>query len=352
MRETLPLDDEASPAPADLLEPQPELLAAASVGWLHDESEVPAPVADESVNAPAVAATDWTAVEEAQPDDRTLITPPETMFAALRTPRSAQRFPSSSHADGTLPARDRALMGVSRETTAAARELAPDEHEGALADADITNLGTLSAAPVPLDQDAAPRRRRDWTPVLWGGAGFVAGALVWHVVGFWSFVSSVVLNGDDPSARTLESFLPPLVTGEQSAKLTTLGKPAARLAAVETQLACVALVSDRTVDGTRLSHCRGGTAGMRDAGFNRRTDKLVLKPRLQDPVAWTGTTAVQINAAQETPEANSSTEAPSTGALVETSAAADDTANIETGSLPETDLKLDLEQTDLTVPAR
>jgi hypothetical protein len=30
--------------------------------------------------------------------------------------------------------------------------------------------------------------------LLWGGMGFVAGAVFWHLVGFWSFMAEVVLD--------------------------------------------------------------------------------------------------------------------------------------------------------------
>lgn len=39
-----------------------------------------------------------------------------------------------------------------------------------------------------------------WRPLTAGVAGFVAGAVAWHFVGFWSFVSSVVLRGPETAA--------------------------------------------------------------------------------------------------------------------------------------------------------
>ncbi len=40
------------------------------------------------------------------------------------------------------------------------------------------------------------RRPAQWGAAAWAAAGFVAGAAVWHFVGFWSFVSYAVLGGD------------------------------------------------------------------------------------------------------------------------------------------------------------
>lgn len=184
---------------------------------------------------------------------------------------------------------------------------------------------TVSAPPA---SQSEPRERWNLTPLIWGGSGFVAGMLAWHVVGFWSFVSNVVLNANDPRAQTLEAFLPKLAPqGVQSSRSVaevgkTLTHPAARQAASERKFACVALALDRDAGGTKLTLCPEGTAQLRDAGFNKRTDKLALKPRLQDPVAWTGATAVQVSDAA--------------------SAAPDQGNSAESGTLSESDLKLDL----------
>ncbi len=59
------------------------------------------------------------------------------------------------------------------------REGGADPHDGA--------AGEASGSPVTRSLVA-------------GIAGFLAGAVAWHFVGFWSFVSSVVLRGPDPAA--------------------------------------------------------------------------------------------------------------------------------------------------------
>jgi hypothetical protein len=46
-----------------------------------------------------------------------------------------------------------------------------------------------------VSQKAGPDTRRN--SVIWGVAGFVAGALFWHSIGFWSFVQSTLLPGPD-----------------------------------------------------------------------------------------------------------------------------------------------------------
>ncbi len=46
-----------------------------------------------------------------------------------------------------------------------------------------------NTATVPPDEAARLR-----AALLWGSLGFIAGAVFWHLVGFWSFISEVVLD--------------------------------------------------------------------------------------------------------------------------------------------------------------
>lgn len=41
--------------------------------------------------------------------------------------------------------------------------------------------------------DPTPRSRAR-TAIVWGGAGFILGAVVWHFIGFWQFVTTVVVK--------------------------------------------------------------------------------------------------------------------------------------------------------------
>jgi hypothetical protein len=57
--------------------------------------------------------------------------------------------------------------------------------------------------PTPHSADRAPSasvqttRRRRWNSLVWGAAGFVAGALFWHSIGFWSFVQTTLVPTPD-----------------------------------------------------------------------------------------------------------------------------------------------------------
>ena len=85
--------------------------------------------------------------------------------------------------------------------------------------ADETSGGELAASPRQPSQRhhaAAPsspaRKRRRISAAVWSGiAGFVLGAVFWHLVGFWSFVSHVVFKGPAADgAGTIETgALPP-----------------------------------------------------------------------------------------------------------------------------------------------
>lgn len=267
----------SAPFYADDLENLPEELLAASAGWI------------------APPAPPITAHEEQGSTPPALTSPPEAVTLEAVVPQARQDPP---------------------ETAAAQAPTAP-----------------------------APRRKRDYTALVWGTSGFLAGMLAWHVVGFWSFVSNVVLNADDPRARTLEGFLPQVgIAGPapEQKNLSRLSTPAKALIPVAAkkdggaQFACVALAMDRSAGATRSVACSGTHADMRDAGFNRRTDRLALRPRLQDPVAWTGTTAVQISETAEPVAPETMATAPDT-----------QTSGIETGTLRDADLKLDLNSAGL-----
>lgn len=78
--------------------------------------------------------------------------------------------------------------------------------------------------------------------LLWGGSGFLIGAIFWHFIGFWGFVSTVVL-GDQESKRHAQEgsgnwvvriFVPP----------SRIGGAAARRGPV-VGAACTTLVLDR-----------------------------------------------------------------------------------------------------------
>lgn len=157
---------------------------------------------------------------------------------------------------------------------------------------------SVAAAPdLSLREDARrapeprpPSNTRSLAPFVWGGAGFIAGILAWHLVGFWTFVSDVVLN-DHPAPLQASSDRPlsSPASGKAGATLALSRAPATEPADTKH---CVTLAIDRSAGATTPVPCEGSSAALRDAGFRHRTDRAAAKPRLQDPVAWSGATAV------------------------------------------------------------
>jgi hypothetical protein len=179
----------------------------------------------------------------------------------------------------------------------------------------------------------------------------MAGMLAWHVVGFWTFMSDVVLNANDAravtrggpvAARARPQMMPKVAVKEPAAtdiastapvaaqKLgASLSGTAGTGPAPSAETVCMTLALNRAAGTTAPAACaEEAVAGLRDSGFNRRADRLALRPRLQDPVAWTGGTAVDTTLVEPAPAA-------------ETEAAAEPVMDF--GTLQPADLKLDMD---------
>lgn len=104
------------------------------------------------------------------------------------------------------------------------------------------------------------------TPTLWASAGFVAGIVFWHLVGFWSLISLAVTGGDDGSrtdwAASSQTRTEPraLETGSVR-KVNTSG--------------CVALIRHPASGETRLGPCLAGTFHHLNAGIGSKDDLAV-----------------------------------------------------------------------------
>lgn len=133
----------------------------------------------------------------------------------------------------------------------------------------------------------------DERAAIYGSLGFISGVIVWHMVGFWSFVSDVVLHTpgveqDHPAFSAVAAptaSAPDLTTG-------SIGQARAadkRLSAI-TQSPCIALVLDRANGATRQAGCRNDGHEHKDAGHQKRADMATATPRLQNSTDWaTGT---------------------------------------------------------------
>jgi hypothetical protein len=101
--------------------------------------------------------------------------------------------------------------------------------------------------------------------------GFLLGVVFWHFVGFWSFVSSVVLSG------------PPHSPALQTAKPSVHEAPEARGAAEPdegiriTQEQCTTLALDREAGYTRLTACPERIGDLPRNPFSGRQD-IAINP--------------------------------------------------------------------------
>lgn len=114
----------------------------------------------------------------------------------------------------------------------------------------------------------AARRTLDGVGGLgWSVIGFLLGAVFWHFVGFWSFVSEVVLAGD-PSGRG----------GERSRPLASAAGDAPVSAdeglALATSAWCTALALDRKTGLTSAAGCPQGAASGSPVAIKPREDRV------------------------------------------------------------------------------
>ena len=112
---------------------------------------------------------------------------------------------------------------------------------------------------------AAAVRRPARGAALWATIGFVSGAVFWHAVGFWTFMSELVLNGREASAS---QDLP--LAG---ADIETGSLP--RIYHVNPQN-CVSLVLDRGTNYTAARPCPREGMALRLDTESEREDIAVI----------------------------------------------------------------------------
>lgn len=129
----------------------------------------------------------------------------------------------------------------------------------------------LEARRTPL---RAARRTLDGIGGLgWSVIGFLFGAVFWHFVGFWSFVSEVVLAGHAlPSEQSRSA-------GARHATFQTAESPYDAALAVAW---CTSLVLDRRTGATAARDCAGEAALASARGVKQREDRAAAA----DGGAW------------------------------------------------------------------
>jgi hypothetical protein len=113
-----------------------------------------------------------------------------------------------------------------------------------------------------------PRRRSYRTALLWAAGGFLAGALFWYAVGFWRFVSDVVLAPAPTAAAEMTAVAPP---SQVSLPTIYLVDPAN----------CTALILDRKTNSTVMQPCpQKGLALRLEANSERESLSVVGDPAI------------------------------------------------------------------------
>jgi hypothetical protein len=95
----------------------------------------------------------------------------------------------------------------------------------------------------------------------WGVLGFLVGAVFWHFVGFWAFVSDVVLAGGPEAAREDQ------VSNSRSGWVQTADASAA-------MSACVSLSLDRRTGVTSAQACDAGGEALASDALQGREDRI------------------------------------------------------------------------------
>jgi hypothetical protein len=161
---------------------------------------------------------------------------------------------------------------------------------------------------VPLQPRQVPLRKRPaFVAVSSAVLGFVTGAVFWHSIGFWSFVSTIVLKGPDEELATQTRDAS--ATARVPVHLRPTGsigpvRPTAGGKAVsgKSYLTCSQAVPD-SVDGeTQVSPCPPGTIAAPTKPLAKKGDFLISAPSepVPEPVtirptapvatqAWTST---------------------------------------------------------------
>src|SRR5262245_1448017 len=112
--------------------------------------------------------------------------------------------------------------------------------------------------------------------IAWCTAGFLAGAAFWHFVGFWSFISAVVLGGPDPERELFTARPLPVVSTHVGPNGIASAPPVTGKA--RTGSACIALALDRASGETRRVPCETAAPALPHVPTAGREDLALLPP--------------------------------------------------------------------------
>ncbi len=103
----------------------------------------------------------------------------------------------------------------------------------------------------------------------WSIIGFVLGAVFWHFVGFWGFVSEVVLAGGPPPSGAVAAIYAPMLEARSRWVQVADASPSP----------CTLLVLDRRTGLTSARPCEDGQAPLPADAFEGREDRVIASGR-------------------------------------------------------------------------
>jgi hypothetical protein len=142
---------------------------------------------------------------------------------------------------------------------------------------------SLASSAAPLDPDSGPatihtvtkpKSTSRWVIVASGAFGFFAGAVCWHVIGFWWFVSDVMFHRrtEVTSQIARPASSPPKAQSRQA------GVAGPMVAASSDRCSAVVREPDRGVGTIKIVACEGGGTKLRGARNVQRADYADFGP--------------------------------------------------------------------------
>jgi hypothetical protein len=152
----------------------------------------------------------------------------------------------------------------------------------------------------------------DHVAATYTALGFMAGMAAWHTIGFWGFVSTVVLNSEPAGQRpavsqpvaTAARPMPQITTGTITTGAITTSAISSDVSRSRQLLPrpCVALVIDRSTGEATKANCDDSGPPMREAGLLRRENRAAPPTApAADLAPWTAETALDATADTNAP---------------------------------------------------
>lgn len=129
--------------------------------------------------------------------------------------------------------------------------------------------------------NAATRLLDGLSGLGWSVIGFLGGAVFWHFVGFWGFVSNVVLAGG-PAGQAVPGASHHVLKAEQRSGWVRMAD------ASVTPASCTSLFLDRRTGVTSARACEADHAPLPADSFQGREDRIIAPDTVDEGAAARG----------------------------------------------------------------